>query len=964
MKTASVFVALLFLALPVHAQIAQGPASGSIPSGASTTTDNFEPEAPGAYPGPIRKPVHNTIPVYPKPMPAGLMPAAAPEGANYYDYDAKALTGPPPVVIRSFAGIAQTNSIPPDPHMAAGPDHIIQVVNTSFRICDKSGTVLKTIGADSWYSNVLANPGAFDPKVQYDHFAGRWIMVWLNQNDATSTSYYLVSVSDDADPIGTWYNWAIPSNVNGSTATGTWADYQGVGYDNDAFYFTSNTFSFSTGNYGGVKVRILPKAQFYANTAGAISWQDFWNLKDNSNFDMFGTRPAVIYGLPGVFYLVGKPNLTGGNYFVVFRISNPLTTPSISATHVAVTSWSNAPNAGQLGGGSLALEGGSSHIRCEPIYRDSSLWLVHSVANGPYSSLRYVRISTVSNTAIEDVAFGSAGYWHFYTALAVDQDKNIAMTFSRSGDDEYAGAFMTWRLATDPVGTLRDAQLIQPGAGNYVKDFGSGRNRWGDYNGVALDPVDQNNFWMETEYAAGTNTWGVWINNTRLVPFPGARVSSSLDHVDFGLVEVGNSSVDTTTVVVSNVGAAGLTISGITRTSGAYGLLDLPSFPATIATYDSIKFRVYFRPTAHGVVDDTIRIASNDATNPSAGIALHAKGIIIGRAQVGVMYAAGLANPIGSLYAINMGTGAATPIGPLGINEVQTLAIRPSNNELIGTRNATGGTEFFRLSSDHGDALSSITVPIVSMRAIAFAGDTLWGATTTGRLYRINIDTGDTIGVGTASPVPVYSGLAVDPTTTELYASVRPAISGRDRIYRVNKATGQATLIGATGFGSITPGIAFDKNGTLFGLVGSGSAVANFVTIDKSTGTGTVIGSTGIVGLNGIALRTDSLTSSVSGDVPEGIPESYVLEQNYPNPFNPVTQIRYALPVGSHVRLAIFNLVGQEIARLVDDVQSAGYHVVTWDGTTASGLAAASGVYLYKLEGKGFVTSKKMLLLK
>ena len=69
----------------------------------------------------------------------------------------------------------------------------------------------------------------------------------------------------------------------------------------------------------------------------------------------------------------------------------------------------------------------------------------------------------------------------------------------------------------------------------------------------------------------------------------------------------------------------------------------------------------------------------------------------------------------------------------------------------------------------------------------------------------------------------------------------------------------------------------------------------------------------------------------------ENIPKTYVLLQNYPNPFNPTTQIKYGLPKASSVNLTIFNMLGQEVARLVDEVQPEGYYVVQWNGRNQSG---------------------------
>ncbi len=91
----------------------------------------------------------------------------------------------------------------------------------------------------------------------------------------------------------------------------------------------------------------------------------------------------------------------------------------------------------------------------------------------------------------------------------------------------------------------------------------------------------------------------------------------------------------------------------------------------------------------------------------------------------------------------------------------------------------------------------------------------------------------------------------------------------------------------------------------------------------------------------------------------EGIPKVFNLAQNFPNPFNPTTVVTYQLPVASNVELTIFDVLGQEVARLVHGRKPAGSHQATFD---ASGLA--SGIYIYRLTAGSFVQSRKMVLLK
>jgi len=93
-------------------------------------------------------------------------------------------------------------------------------------------------------------------------------------------------------------------------------------------------------------------------------------------------------------------------------------------------------------------------------------------------------------------------------------------------------------------------------------------------------------------------------------------------------------------------------------------------------------------------------------------------------------------------------------------------------------------------------------------------------------------------------------------------------------------------------------------------------------------------------------------------------PADFTLSQNYPNPFNPTTSIEYRLDKPGHVKLAIYNVLGNVVKTLVDKKQNAGNMEVTWDGTNEAGVMMASGVYYYRLESGSTSKTMKMVLLK
>lgn len=89
------------------------------------------------------------------------------------------------------------------------------------------------------------------------------------------------------------------------------------------------------------------------------------------------------------------------------------------------------------------------------------------------------------------------------------------------------------------------------------------------------------------------------------------------------------------------------------------------------------------------------------------------------------------------------------------------------------------------------------------------------------------------------------------------------------------------------------------------------------------------------------------------------LPKEFKLEQNYPNPFNPSTVIHYQLPVDCKVTLKVFNILGQEVATLVDEFQDAGYKYVEWNAKNYP-----SGIYYVKMKADGFMDMKKVVLVR
>ena len=98
-------------------------------------------------------------------------------------------------------------------------------------------------------------------------------------------------------------------------------------------------------------------------------------------------------------------------------------------------------------------------------------------------------------------------------------------------------------------------------------------------------------------------------------------------------------------------------------------------------------------------------------------------------------------------------------------------------------------------------------------------------------------------------------------------------------------------------------------------------------------------------------------------DITAKIAESFLLSQNYPNPFNPSTKISWQTPLGGWQTLKVYDLLGNEVATLVNEYRPAGSYEIEFTSTVGS-HQLANGVYFYQLKASDFVETKKMVLLK
>ena len=420
--------------------------------------------------------------------------------------------------------------IPADSSAAAGPNHVLNVVNVTLRVHDKSGSLLADTALDDFFASLSPATLTFDPKVLFDQYAGRWLVVTLEQLDdgaggATEESRIFLAVSDDADPLGTWYQVAIDAKT---TISGIprWADYPGFAIDEEAVYVTANMFGFfaNGSGYGGVRLWVVDKG------LGSGGFYDGGSVTA-SKYDPYAgggiattTQPAQVYGdapaSVGTF-LVSYSGLSNGSTesVQVVRIDDPLGSPTFTQSYVDFGDKEDFPGALPAApqSGSSSLVDTNDRRALDSVWYDDSLWLTSTIdpkSGDPDSGETTAYWWEIDTSNLASLAIADQGAvlgddiatdtYTFFPSIAVNGLGQVAIGFSGSASSIFAGSYYTTREPGDAAGTTSGSATLASGIAAYERTF-CGTNRWGDYSGTAVDPVD-GCFWVYNKRAISTGT--------------------------------------------------------------------------------------------------------------------------------------------------------------------------------------------------------------------------------------------------------------------------------------------------------------------------------------------------------------------------------------------------------------------------------------------------------------------------
>ncbi len=424
-----------------------------------------------------------------------------------------------PAPAQSFAALADDeSSIPPDTQGTAGPSHLMVTLNSEVRIQNKSdGTEASTVTLDDFWTSTGAT-GTFDPKVAYDHMSGRWIFVAMSdKRDAASS--LLIATSDTNDPTGTWDLYRVDADDTDTI----WADYPSLGYNKNWITVTFNAFAVADDAFVQSNIYAFEKTDLYAGTAATHTL--FTDVGASTSC------PAITYDSDlDTQYLVQTlaGNVEGLGFLEISEITPGETEPAYefgTANPTTIDTWDDTPPA--PGDQDFAPQSGSSgKIQTNDsrmlslTYRNGSLWAAHTVflpAGGSPTRSAVQWWEFHPDGAVQQ--FGriddpTATIFRAFPSLAVNSQSDVLIGYSSFSASIFPSGAYSFRSGTDTASTLQSEVILKAGEAKYDKDFGTGRNRWGDYSNTVVDPSNDLDMWTIQEYAetptGADDLWGTW----------------------------------------------------------------------------------------------------------------------------------------------------------------------------------------------------------------------------------------------------------------------------------------------------------------------------------------------------------------------------------------------------------------------------------------------------------------------
>ena len=397
--------------------------------------------------------------------------------------------------------------VPPDPEMAAGPSHLIAVVNLALEVYDKSGNSLAgpvTYGTFFAPLGATCSTGGFDPNVLYDESTDRFYIGVDGDGDS-----YCLAVSQTSDATGAYWLYNFPVSPGS-----IFFDYPHAGVGNDAVYVGANLFGSGQG-----WVYALEKAPMLSgNIAAWVGQQLNTGHQTPQPMNLHGWQQGT-WPLTGPHYIFAGTTFGNARSFELYSWDDPFGANNFQyITNFDLQAIHGVPVGSPIGS---VQQGGATITGNDPRpldfeYRNGYGYTAMTVSCNPGSGtvncVQWAKVNLATQTIAETDVFATNGQYRYFPDMAADHCGNALVGYTKSSASSFPG---TWAAGPVVAGSNPAETLLKAGDQTYS----AFADRWGDYTGMTIDP-DGVTFWYLGEYSkTNGNTsanWGDWISSVTL----------------------------------------------------------------------------------------------------------------------------------------------------------------------------------------------------------------------------------------------------------------------------------------------------------------------------------------------------------------------------------------------------------------------------------------------------------------
>ncbi len=454
-------------------------------------------------------------------------------------------SGAPDLTVHSNAGLAQSGGIePPDPWVAAGPDNIVQMVNITMRITNRTNGAVNAIDLPDFFG-LPTDPVTYDGdgRVIYDSVHNRWVATELSfdcdttQGDATFGHGYLdLAVSRTADPNGQWdfaYVY-LPDFLVDFPSLGTSTDKVGSGF---------NVYQMEAESSPGAGDCIDP-AGFLGGGVFVRDWSDLLKMATKQaplpGFEPTLFAPRVALQTPATaasLFVVSEDPQSGNVHYQTITGTNTAKTLDIGQdrdlTALAVVDAFGTPDPPSQSGSPSTIADAVDGRPSDAVYRSGRLTFVSTTSCTPSGDTtardcgRFTELSGSSATTApvlrQDILVAKSGADSYMPGAGYARDGTLHLAWTESSSSSHPSSMAAYQRTTDAIGSISTPQTTGAGTTTYQG------TRWGDYVGVAQDPQVPDAVWEGNQYSGASGRWATNVvqlqeGGLRFVPITPVRI--------------------------------------------------------------------------------------------------------------------------------------------------------------------------------------------------------------------------------------------------------------------------------------------------------------------------------------------------------------------------------------------------------------------------------------------------------